>query len=544
MIKMLKLRSFSVFVMAGLLVAAGVSVIFFPAAARGAPSVGVVDFQISCSVESRSGFNHAVAQLHHMMYGQARAEFEAVVKKDPTCAMAHWGVAMTLFHPLWAPPGEEELKLGQAAVTRAMNLTLPTVRERAHIMAAKTFYDNWETVGHQDRIAAWKNAQEELYRTYPGDLDATAFYALSLLAAAPRDDTSFGEQKKAGEILEDLHSRTPEHPAGFHYLIHAYDNPLLAEQAVDIARAYDGIAPDVPHALHMPTHIFVRLGLWADVVSWNERSAEAALTYPAGGATSLHYAHAMDYLVYGNLQIGEDGKALAALRTMNEVQDYQDSFASAYALAAAGGRYALERSRWDEAARFSLDAVPDVPWEKYPQFEAIAWFTRGVGSALSGDLAGAEDALVRLEVLHRQTARNGQTYWATIVESQRKTVDAWIAYGNGDTQALAKMRLSADLEDSVDKHPVTPGAVLPARELLGDMLLLENRYTEAIEAYEASLRISANRFRSLYGAARAAELAGLAGKAREYYGKLLEAAGGDAVDRPEVRQARAYLRTI
>jgi tetratricopeptide (TPR) repeat protein len=544
MMKMDKTKVFQTVIMATLMLAAGASLLMVPAAARGAASVGVVDFQISCAADSRDDFNHALALTHHMMYGQARAVFEAIVEKEPTCAMAYWGVAMTLFHPLWAPPGAEELKLGAEAMSRAVSLTLPTARERAHIMAAKAFYENWETVGHRDRIAAWKDAQEELYRIYPGDPDATAFYALALLAAAPKDDTAFGEQKKAGMILEDLHAGAPEHPAGFHYLIHAYDNPLLAEKAVGIARAYDGIAPDVPHALHMPTHIFVRLGLWADVVDWNERSAAAALTYPAGGATSLHYAHAMDYLVYGNLQIGEDEKALAALKTMNEFRDYQDSFASAYALAAAGGRYALERSQWDEAARFSLDTVPGVPWEKYPQFEAIAWFTRGLGAAVSGDLAGAEDARMKLEILHGQTSRNGQTYWATIVESQQKTVAAWIAFGKGDGEAIAKMRLSADLEDSVDKHPVTPGAVLPARELLGDMLFLEKKYTEALEAYEASLKISANRFRSLYGAARAAELAGLNDTAREYYRELLDSAGGDGVNRPEVRQARAYLRNI
>lgn len=531
-------------VLKGFAALAVVAFMILTASAGGASSVGTVDFPISCNADLSKDFNHALAMTHHMMYTQAGAEFESIAKKDPMCAMAYWGVAMTLFHPLWAPPSADELRRGEEALDRAMDLNLPTVRERAHLMAARAFYNNWETVGHRERIVAWKEAMEDVYRSWPDDFDATAFYALSVLAAAPKEDTTFTEQKRAGKILEDLHARALEHPAGYHYLIHAYDNPLLAGKAVAIARGYDRLAPDVPHALHMPTHIFVRLGLWADVVNWNERSAAAALRTPAGDATSLHYAHAMDYLVYANLQIGEDDKALTALKTINGIENYQDSFASAYALAAAGGRYSLERSKWDEAAHFDLAAVPDLPWEKYPQFEAIAWFTRGVGAARSGDLETAGKALEKIDVLHGKTVEAGQKYWGTIVESQRRTVDAWMAYSRGDGDALARMRDSADLEDSVDKHPVTPGAVLPARELLGDMLLLEEKYSEAIKAYEASLEISANRFRSLYGLGRAAELAGLDDLAREYYRKLVEVTRGHPADRPEVRHAKEYLGNV
>lgn len=533
-----KSKTYVALFMAVFVISGGASVIFAPTAANSASSVGMVEFPVSCAADSQAGFNRALALTHHMMYGQARGEFEAITLEDPGCAMASWGVAMTHFHPLWAPPKEEELKLGEQALERAIELKAPTERERAYILAANAFYENWENVSHQDRITAWRAAQEEVYRAYPEDFDGTAFYALSLLAAAPKDDRTFTEQKKAGRILEDLHARAPEHPAGFHYLIHAYDNPMLAGQAVEIARTYDRIAPDVPHALHMPTHIFVRLGLWADVVHWNTRSAAAALAHPAGGATSLHYAHAMDYLVYGNLQIGEDGKALAALKKIDEIERHQDSFASAYALAAAGGRYSLERSKWEDAANYDLGSFPDFPWGGYPQFESIAWFTRGLGAARSGDLEEAGKALRRIDTLYDKTVAAGQKYWAVIVDSQRQTVDAWRDYAGGDRgQALQKMRRSAELEDSVDKHPVTPGAVLPARELLGDMLLLEEKYTEALEAYEASLKISANRFRSLYGAARAAELAGREDSASSYYRKLLEVTAGHSVDRPEVRQA-------
>ncbi len=489
-------------------------------------SVGTVDFQISCTADSQARFNRALALTHHMMYAQGRGEFETIAVEDPTCAMAHWGVAMTHFHPLWAPPSEDELKLGLQAVERALELKPPTEREQAYILAARAFYENWEKVGHRDRITAWNAAQKGVYRSYPDDFDATALYALSMLAAAPKSDTTFAEQKKAGAILEELHGKAPDHPAGFHYLIHAYDK----------------IAPDVPHALHMPTHIFVRLGLWADVASWNTRSAAAALKTPVKGATSLHYAHAMDYLVYAYLQIGADGKAFGALDKMNGIDNYQNSFASAYALAAAGGRYALERSKWDEAAKFSLNQLPKFPWDGHPPFEAIVWFARGVGAARSGNPGGAGKALDRLDTLHERTVESGQKYWATIVDSYRQTVDAWKTYAEGDSEkALVKMAKSADLEDSVDKHPVTPGAVLPARELLADMLLLEKKYSEAIEAYEANLKISANRLRSLYGAARAGKLGGFDDTARMYYGKLVEAAGDYGTGRDEVKAAKAFL---
>lgn len=524
------------------LVTLGASALAGTAAPHAGTSVGTVDFQISCTDDSQARFNRALALMHHMMYAQSRGEFETITARDPGCAMAFWGVAMTHFHPLWAPPSENELRLGLQAVERALELNAPTEREQAFIMAVKVLYEDWENTGHGDRIAAWNTAQEGVYRSYPDDFDATAFYALSILAAAPKSDTTFAEQKRAGAILEELHRKAPEHPAGYHYLIHAYDNPLLAGKAVDVARAYHKIAPDVPHALHMPTHIFVRLGLWADVASWNTRSAAAALKLPVKGATSLHYAHAMDYLVYANLQIGADGKALDALNEMNEIDNYQDSFASAYALAAAGGRYVLERSKWEEAAKFSLDEIPAFPWERHPQFEAIVWFSRGVGAARSGNPVEAGEALARLDILYRKTVESGQQYWATIVDSYRQTVDAWKTYAEGNgAEALMKMSRSADLEDSVDKHPVTPGAVLPARELFGDMLLLEKKYSEAIEAYEASLKISANRLRSIYGAARAGELASLDETAGNYYGKLMEVAGDHGADRLEVKAAKTFL---
>jgi len=506
-------------------------------------SVGVVNFSVSCNSETQGAFNQSVAMLHHMMYEQSREMFLKSTEKDPDCAMLHWGIAMTYLHPLWAPPSEKELQKGLEAVKRAEELGASTRREQDYIAAIKAFYTDRETLEHSERIARWEEAQEKIYRSYPEDLDAAAFYALSHLATAPKADKTFSHQKEAGRILEDLHARAPEHPAGFHYLIHAYDNPMLAQNAVEVARGYSKIAPDVPHALHMPTHIFVRLGLWGDVVSWNRRSADAAWKQPVNGATSLHYAHAMDYMVYGNLQVGEDARALKALEELNAVKEYQDSFASAYAIAAAQARFPLERSKWAQAADLEVRTHPSFPWDKYPWFESISYFARGIGTARSGEPQAAVKNREALDVYYQRTKDAGQNYWAVLVDSQRKSVGAWTAFAEGRKgQAVELMRKAADLEDSVDKHPVTPGAVLPARELLGDMLLILQKFDEAIEAYEASLEISANRLRSLYGAGKAAELSGSSEKAKFYYSKLLELTAQTSVKRPEVKQAEIYLK--
>jgi tetratricopeptide (TPR) repeat protein len=314
---------------------------------------------------------------------------------------------------------------------------------------------------------------------------------------------------------------------------------MLADKAAEIARGYDDIAPNVPHALHMPTHIFVRLGLWEDVAHWNRRSADAAWKQSVGGVASLHYAHAMDYMVYANAQVGNDEGAKAALDELNAIKVFQDSFASAYAIAAAQARYPLERSRWADAAGLTVRTHPDFPWDNYPWFEAITHFAKGLGAARSGDAKAARQSVKLLDTIYNKTVDAGLSYWAVQVDSQRKTVSAWTDFADGKkSEALELMSKGADVEDSVDKHPVTPGAVLPARELYGDMLAESGRYEEAIEAYEASLKISANRFRSLYGAGRAAELAGNKEIARSYYTKLtkLAAKGSGRGELEEVRE--------
>lgn len=505
-------------------------------------ALGKVDFPLSCSSQVQRRFERGLALLHHMMYEQARKEFEAVAELDPRCAMAYWGIAITLFHPLWAKPSEEELKKGWAAVKQAKALNAPTEREHAYVTAVEAFYRGWETVDHPTRLIAWEKAQEKVHKTNPDDIDAAAFYALAHLATTPKGDKAFTHQKKAGALLEELLTKAPEHPGVSHYIIHAYDNPMLASRALEVARGYAKIAPDVPHALHMPSHIFVRLGIWPEAIDWNERSAAAARRQSIGGVISIHYIHALDYLMYAYLQQCQDKMAQDVLQKVNAVENYQDSFASAYGIAAAQARYPLERAQWADAAALKVRTHSSFPWDKYPWFESITYFARGLGAARSRNVDAAEKALETLNMLYERSVNAGQDYWAVHLDAQRKTVAAWIAFSEGKKDhALKLMRKAADLEDSVDKHPVTPGAVLPARELLGDMLVLLEKPVEAIKVYEASLQISPNRLNSLYGAGRAAELTGNPERAKSYYSKLVQFAANADSDRPGIEHAKTFL---
>jgi tetratricopeptide (TPR) repeat protein len=513
-----------------------------PAEEPTVPPLGRVDFPISCSSTAQTKFERGLALLHNMMYAQAEKEFASVAELDPDCAMAYWGVAMTHLRPLWRVSREDELKKGSAAVKKARALNPPTERERAYIASLEAFYKDWKTVDHLRRIAAWEAAMEKVHEAYPEDIDARAFYSLAHMATAPKGDKTFAHQKKAGALMEGLLARAPEHPGLHHYTIHAYDNPVLASRAVDVARAYFKLAPDVPHALHMPTHIFVRLGLWPDVIDWNVRSAAAAKRQSVVGATSLHYPHAMDYLMYAYLQQGQDKMAEDVLHEINSVENYEDSFASAYGIAATQARYPLERRQWTDAAALEVRTHSSFPWDKYPWYESITYFARGLGAARSGDIQAARKAIETLDTFYKSSVDANKDYWAVLVDAQRKTVAAWVALAEGNKdQALKTMQEAAVLEDSVDKHPVTPGAVLPARELLGDMLVLLGKPAEAIEAYEVTLGISPNRFNSLYGAGHAAELAGNLEKARSYYSRLVELADKAESDRPAIKQAKRFL---
>ena len=504
-------------------------------------SLGKVDFENSCDPKVKGALNNSIALLHHMMYGQSEKSFDKVVEMDPNCPMAYWGVAMTLFHPLWAPPSKAELEKGYSAIQKAKELNPPTEREQKYIAAVESFYDSWDSKDHKSRIAAWSNGQKAVFESNPKDIDAGAIYALSLLATAPKKDKEFNNQKEAGSILENLIETAPEHPGLFHYTIHAYDNPLLASRAVPIARAYDKLAPNVPHALHMPSHIFVRLGYWPETIDWNIRSAAAA-EQQSKDTMILHYIHAVDYLVYAHLQQGEYEKVDTLLKKVNSIENHQDSFATAYGIAAAQSRSSLERSAWQEASELPVRTHSKFPWDKHPQYEAISYYAKGLGAARSGNIDLAKSSKVKLDELFEATVNNGESYWSVIVDAQRKTVDAWATYSQGDKdKGLRMMVEAADLEDSVDKHPVTPGAVMPARDMLGDMLLLSNKPSEALIAFEKSLKISPRRSYGLYGAAYSAELSGDSNTAKKYYSELIEVMANADSDNKKLVHANNFI---
>jgi tetratricopeptide (TPR) repeat protein len=501
-------------------------------------SYGTVQFATSCSSEAQAHFDAGLALLHHMMYEQARPHFEEAAAADPGCAIAYWGVAMSQLNPLWAPPSPQQVAVARAAIIQARALETPTERERRYVETIAAYFDG-EDLGHRERLARWERAQRDLLAAHEDDVDAAAFYALAHLAIAPPDERGVAYRVRGGELLEPLLEAHPDHPGLYHYLIHLYDYPALAERAANVAEAYDALAPDVPHALHMPSHIFVRVGEWPGTVEWNRRSADAALRQPVNDRTSFHHAHAMDYLIYAYLQQGQDERAREVVEETMSIDAYQDHFASAYALAAVPARFVLERGQWEDAAGLPLRPQADFPWSRYPQYEAITYFARGVGAARSGDAHAAHAARERLDELYEATLAADETYWATLVDAQRNAVSAWAAYAEGrHDEALNLLRTAADLEDSVDKHPVTPSDVLPARELLGDLLLKLDRPAEARRAYVAALEISPNRFRSHYGAARASKILGDKAVAQHHFSKLLDFADGD---RPALRQAREFV---
>ncbi len=483
---------------------------------------GVVNFPVSCNAEAREEIETGLAHLHHMMYEQARPHFEAVAAADPECAMAHWGIAMTSFQPLWHPVTEEGLERGKAAVARARELGAATEREERYIAAVEAFFTDPEppresrSGDHEARVEAWKAAQRDLHEAFPDDVDAAAFYALSEVCYAmtqfsPHRERDYTRERRAGALIEEYFDDHPEHPGLFHYLIHAYDSPALAEKALDAARGYDQLAPDTVHALHMPSHIFVRLGYWEETAEWNERSAAAALReWEDDFHASAHYVHALDYMMYAYLQMGDEAKARETLRKVREVDEMWDAAFAAYNIAAPQARYYLERGDWDGAAALEPRTPDVIDWDAFPPGEALFYYARGLGAARTGDLDQADGDRETIAELVAALREADDAYWAYMTEALGKAVEAWILYERGEIDdALALMSDAADLEDSMDKHPTSPGEVLPVRELYGELLLMEGHFSEAREAFEASLERTPDRRNALDGVERArAELAG------------------------------------
>ena len=524
-------------------------------------AAGTVDFPVSCTPAARPEFVRGVALLHSFFYEEARRIFTDVAAKDPTCAMAQWGIAMTWWHPIWTPPTPDEMSAGKAAIEKAMGITAGTDRERGFIQALNVYYNSSDSpnagavgqschgpVGARDRVVAYEKAMRQLSEKYPDDFEVQTFYAFAILAVgyATPTDTTLAKQLQAAALLEKLLRKNPNHPGVTHYLIHSYDYPALAERGLAAARSYGSIAPWVPHALHMPSHIFTRLGMWEESIAANRSSADASRAYAAmrhRDATEAEELHALDYLAYSYLQEGQDAKAkeivdfAATVRKTNPELE----FVAAYALAAIPSRYALERNAWSEAATLPVAELPH--WSSFPSFEGLIEYSHALGRAHTGDVEGARKAIDRMRQLRDATTDPNFDYFKRHLDLQIQAASAWVAYGeNKKEEAISILRRVADAEDVLGKHPVSPGALVPAREQLGDLLLELNRPKEAQQEFEAALKIYPGRFRGLYGAAQAAKRIGEKEKADHYYAKLTEQtakADGSRSEIAELREDRA-----
>jgi hypothetical protein len=503
--------------------------------------LGTVSFSTSCSAVMESQFNRAVALMHSFQFAGAIEGFHVILASDPSCSMAYWGIALSS----WGNPfaaglkPRAQLEQGLKAVTQARAAQPKTARERAYVEAVARLYTDTAKIDQRSRVLAYENAMGVVSADYPKDTEALIFYALAIAAAADPADKTYARQLKAGHILESLYAKYPDHPGLAHYIIHAYDVPPLAARAANAAQRYSEIAPSAPHALHMPSHTFTRLGQWQASIDANIASAASA----RNAGQPVEELHASDYLVYAYLQTAQDVAAKRVVESAVEVFSHFDakvliggagSPATAYfAHAAIPARYALERRAWADAARLELTPSP------YPQTDAITYFARGLGAARSGDRAATRSAIVSLQQSRDKLKEQKELYWANQVEIQRQEVVAWLAFAEGKQEfALAGLRAAAAMEDNTEKSAVTPGPLAPAREQLGELLLALKLPSEALKQFQSTLVKEPNRFRSLYGAAEAAKLAGDLQTEQIYFRKLIEnAAGTDQPGRQELAEA-------
>lgn len=489
---------------------------------------GVVDFDISCGAFAKKDFNLAMELLHSFEYDEAEKVFAKIIDAFPDCSMAYWGVAMCNYHPLWEPPSETNLKKGANAVAIAASITEKTEKESAYINAIGAYYKDWDKTPPRRRSINFERAMDDLHNTYPDDKEASILYALALDAAADPADKSYSNQKKAGDILNTVYKAAPNHPGIIHYIIHSYDYPALAALALPAAKNYAAVAPSSAHALHMPSHIFTRLGLWEECIESNLASVDAAKCYATTAGIKGHWdeeLHGMDYLVYAYLQKGGNDLAKQQLQYLSTISEvYPVNFKIAYAFAAIPCRIALENKNWNEAAAIQ-PVQANFSWDKFPWQEAIIHFTRLLGAVNTQQISDAEMELRRLNELHDVLLKQKDAYKANQVAIQIKAGEAWIKFAKGRrTEALDLMKSASDMEDSTTKHPVTPGEVLPARELYADMQMRFKDYPSALISYEAVLSKSPNRFNALYGAGTSAWKMNNFEKAEQYFQKLISVA--------------------
>jgi hypothetical protein len=505
--------------------------------------LGVVDFRVSCDAAAEEDFNRATALMHHMMYQEARATFEAIAAEHSDCAMAHWGIAQTLFQPLWpARPDAEARTRGWELTQKALELGPATDRERALVEATAAFFHDPGADEWWPRIQRWADGMAAAYEAHSDDLEVAALYGLSVLAAGQIADDQLAWNARAAEVLAAVHEEEPRHPGAIHYTIHANDVTGRAHQNLDVVEAYGEVAPSVAHALHMPSHIYVRLGDWPAVIEWNRRSADAALESSPPEYVLFHHIHALDYLLYGYLQMGDDARAAAVLDEGLSTSPYQQDFASAFHLAVMPARFLLEREAWSEAADLRPDEPGYLNWDAYHWARALSWYARGLGAARSGDPSRAREAESEMAMLGDRAGAAGESAMATYIEVDRLILAGWIAFAEGDAEAaVGRIEEATRLEQTVEKHPITPGALLPPWEALGDLLRELDRPGEALAAYEAGLEVWPARYRSVLGAARTAAEAGEDARARAHYTALLELVDTEASERPGVREAQEAL---
>jgi len=513
-----------------------------------APQLGTVSFATSCNPAADALFKRGLGWLHSFEYSEAARTFSLAADADRSCGIAHWGIAMSYYHPLWAPPSTTELEKGRSALVAARLTGARSPREHAWISALESFYRGSDRLDHKTRALAYSAAMKALHSAHPGDHEAAIFYALSLVAAGTMDkDPAFAMENEAGAILNRVLASEPDHPGVSHYLIHSFDYPPLAAHALPAARRYAGIAPASPHAQHMPSHIFIRLGLWDEAIASNAASEAAARAFAKAQGlpdSSSERLHAMDYLAYSYLQTGQDAEAehvLADLKAIGRADG--PGFTIAYAATAIPARLALERRRWNEAAALELpESVRGLaPLAELKWAEAHVRFARAVGAARSGNVAAARAEAAALQLIEQGLVIPAGSYdWRTQVSIERQIAEAWLAFAEGRAEDAERlMRAAAELDDATEKHPVTPGAILPAREQLGELLLELGRPGDALDEYEAALKRAPGRLAGLYGAAHAAGISGDDPKARAYYAQIAAMTRKSDGRREEVREARA-----
>jgi tetratricopeptide (TPR) repeat protein len=498
--------------------------------------LGTVHFPVSCAAAVQKPFERGVALLHSFWYEEAEKEFTQIAKDDPSCAMAHWGVAMSIWHQLWNHPDAATIKHGEAEAKQAKSLRPTTAREQGYIAAIGSFYAGKEK--YDARANAYTNAMRQMHQRYPDDREAATFYALSLLASEPDNDTTFANRKKAAALLEKLFAEEPDHPGVAHYLIHSYDKPQLAESGLPAARRYAQIAPASPHALHMPSHIFARLGLWQDDIDSNLASIAATRKTAAmhmGGEG--HQFHAMDFLVYAYLQSGREAEAQRVIEEVQAMPPTKDVHEfgydpRVYALSKFPAIYTLELHHWAEAAALASPLGADSG------DKAITYWARAIGAARSGNAAGSRKDVAEMENIHKEMLEKKKTSYAEFVDEARKEAGAWVDHAEGRNEdAIRSLRNIAQREEAVGDEPIG----IPAREMLADLLLEIKRPEQALTEYEADLKFNPNRFNGLYGAAQAAEMSGKTEKANSYYAQVLKVCNGSSSDRPELSRAKALV---